>query len=190
VLGIGRLHPQKDFALFIDVAKEIVTKHASVRFVIAGTGPEEEMLRARAAEHGLGDRLQFAGPVKDPRELYARASMLLLTSKYEGTPMVVLEAMAAGVPVVAPALDGICEILRDGKDAALAVPGDGEGFAARVLSLLQDPVRARMLTVAASEKVHTTYSAEAMARQVEAIYGRYLPCHPATAEPARSVPLP
>ena len=119
ILGIGRLHPQKDFSLFIEVAHALIAQHPAAEFVIAGVGQQEQLLKDRVAELGLGTRLRFAGAVNDPRELYAQASVLLLTSRYEGTPMVVLEAMAAGIPVVAPALDGICEILRDGEDAEL-----------------------------------------------------------------------
>jgi len=175
ILGIGRLHPQKDFALFLEVAREVIAKHPTAEFVIAGVGPEEQMLKARAAELGLGARLRFAGPVSDPRELYAQASTLLLTSKYEGTPMVVLEAMAAGIPVVAPALDGICEILRDGEDAELVTGRNPLSFADRILSLLNNASRAEALASSAARKVRAEYAADVMTRRVEEIYSRYLP---------------
>jgi glycosyltransferase involved in cell wall biosynthesis len=183
ILGIGRLHPQKDFSLFLETAQVLTRKYPTAEFVIAGTGPEEPMLRERAAELGLGDRLRFAGGVSDPRELYAQASMLLMTSRYEGTPMVVLEAMASGIPVVAPALDGIREVLRDGEDAELVEGRDPNNFAARVLSLLDDPSRAGTLAEAAGRKVRAEYAADVMTRRVEEIYFRYLP-RPDGAQPA------
>jgi glycosyltransferase involved in cell wall biosynthesis len=183
ILGVGRLHRQKDFSLFLEVAHEVIAKHPTAKFVIAGVGPEEELLKQRAAELGLGERLRFAGPVSDLRELYSQASVLLLTSKYEGTPMVVLEAMAAGIPVVAPALDGICEILRDGEEAELVTGREQRSFADRILALLDDPSRAEAIATSARRKVRAEYSAEAMTRRVEAIYSRYLPAFEGDAIP-------
>lgn len=174
VLGIGRLHPQKNFELFLEVAADVLRQHPRATFLIAGTGPEEEMLKRRAAELALGERVRFLGPVSDPRELYARADLLLLTSRYEGTPMVILEAMAAGVPIVAAALDGVREVLKDGEDAALVTPGDRAEFARRVSELLAAPASAQQLAHAARVKVEKSYSAEVMTRNVEEIYKRCL----------------
>ncbi len=174
ILGIGRLHPQKNFELFLEIAADVLKQHPRATFLIAGTGPEEQMLKARAAELALGDRVQFLGPVADPRELYARADLLLLTSRYEGTPMVILEAMAAGVPIVAAALDGVREVLKDGEDAALVTPGDRGAFAERISAMLNAPEEAQRLARAARVKVETSYSAEVMTRRVEEIYLRCL----------------
>ncbi|MCE9611250.1 MAG: glycosyltransferase [Chthoniobacter sp.] len=170
VAGVGRLHPQKDFALFLDVAAELARRSADVRFVIAGTGPEEASLKAKAAALGLAGRVRFAGHVADPRTIYAATDVLLLTSRYEGTPLTVLEAMASGVPVVAPKLDGLEEILVDGADCFLVPPGASGEFADRVADLLASPELRARFAAAARAKVAASFSAETMAAQVERIY--------------------
>lgn len=178
IVGIGRLHPQKNFPLFLEVAARVLKRHPRATFLIAGSGPEENMLRQRAQELGITTQVNFLGHVSDPRPLYAQASLFLLTSDYEGTPMVILEAMAAGTPIVATALDGISEVLRNDAEATLVERGNAEAFAEQVNALLNNPARAETLAAAARAKVRISYSAEAMTRNVEAIYLRYL-------EPAR-----
>jgi glycosyltransferase involved in cell wall biosynthesis len=166
VLGIGRLHPQKNFALFLEVAARL----PELKFRIAGTGAEEAMLRARAASLGIADRVQFLGHVADTRALYADADALLMTSRFEGTPLTILEAMAMRLPIVAPRLDGIGEILEDGTDALLVDPPEHDGFVSALARLKADPVLAQGLASVAEAKVKAKYSAPAMAAQVEMIY--------------------
>ncbi len=178
VAGVGRLVAQKDFTLFLEVAAELVRRNASVRFVIAGTGPEETELKARAAALGIAERVRFAGHVADPREIYAAADVLLLTSRYEGTPLTVLEAMASGVPVVASKLDGLDEILVDGEDSFLVSPGARVQFADRVAELLASAELRARFAAAARAKVTASFSAKTMAAQVEAIYLRHLTSDP------------
>ena len=175
VAGVGRLHPQKNFALFLDVAAEALARSKiPLHFIIAGTGPEEAMLRERAKSLGIADRVTFAGFVADMRAIYAASDALLLTSLYEGLPLTVLEAMATGVPVIASRLDGIGEILGDGVDSRLAASGNRTEFVETLLEISAQPETARGLAAAARKKVEATFSAETMAREVEAIYERCL----------------
>jgi len=178
VAGVGRLVPQKDFTLFLEVAAGLSRRCADVRFVIAGTGPEEAALQAKAAALGLAGRVRFAGHVADPRTIYEAAEVLLLTSRYEGTPLTVLEAMAAGLPVVAPKLDGLEEILVDGVDCFLVPPGDRAKFVDRVADLLASAEQRARFAQAAWAKVAASFSAKTMAAQVENIYLRHLPAEP------------
>ena len=189
IVGIGRLHPQKNFSLFLEVAARVLKSHPRATFLIAGSGPEENTLRQRAQELGIAAQVKFLGHVSDPRPLYAQASLFLLTSDYEGTPMVILEAMAAGTPIIATDLDGISEVLRDGEEATLVERGNAEAFAEQVNALLHDPAKVATLAAAAQAKVRTHYSAEAMTRDVEAIYLRYLrTAHSASTAPATEEP--
>ena len=175
VAGVGRLHPQKNFALFLDVAAEALKRsNAPLHFVIAGTGPEEAMLRERTKSLGIGARVTFAGFIADMHLIYAASDALMLTSLFEGLPLTVLEAMAMGVPVIASRLDGIGEILVDGVDSRLATSGNCEEFATALLQTVSQPEIAHRLADAARKKVESTFSAETMAREVEAIYDRCL----------------
>jgi glycosyltransferase involved in cell wall biosynthesis len=174
IAGVGRLHEQKDFALFLAVAAEVLRQVPAARFVVAGVGPEETALKQQAAALGIAERVRFAGYVSDPRTIYASADVLLLTSRYEGTPLTVLEAMAMQVPVVASRLDGIAEVIEHGVDGILVTPGVREEFAVRVTELLGDPGARERFGRAAREKVIARFSARAMAAQIEGIYDRAL----------------
>ncbi len=166
VIGVGRLHPQKNFALFLEVAAEVAARHPGVRFAIAGAGPEEAALKRQASALDV----LFSGHVADMRGFYAAADVLLLTSRYEGTPLTVLEAMAVGVPVVASKVDGIEELIADGADGFLVAPDDRALFVDRVAELLAKPELRARFAAAAREKVEASFSARAMAAQVESIY--------------------
>jgi glycosyltransferase involved in cell wall biosynthesis len=167
VLGVGRLTAQKDFSLFLRTAAAIGPR---AEFRLAGTGPQEAALRAEAA--ALGVEMQFLGHVSDTRSLYAEADVLLMTSRFEGTPLTLLEAMAMRLPIVAPRLDGIGEILVSEEEALLVAERTPAALSGAVERLLADPAFARRLAEAAERKVQAHYSSTAMARAVEAIYER------------------
>lgn len=168
--GIGRLTHQKNFELFLNIAAEIKSAH----FVIGGTGEDEAALRAQVARLELGDRVRFLGYVGDMPALWPAFDCLLLTSRYEGLPITILEAMACGVPIVASDLDGMREILRDGENASLVPPTKIAPFVQAVRDLLEHPALAEKLASGALVTVREGYSAAKMARAVEAIYLRYL----------------
>jgi len=132
------------------------------------------MLRKLARESGLEERLHFCGYVPDARQVYLAADVLLMPSLFEGLPMTLLEAMAMRVPVVASALDGIAEVVDDGRDGFLVPSGDAKIFCERVCQLIENPSLARDMGAAASEKISRRFSAGRMCREVEQIYDRFL----------------
>ena len=174
VVGVGRLRPQKNFPLFLRVAGEVLRAIPQATFVIAGEGPDRQDLEILARDLGIASQVHFLGYVNDTTELYAGVDVLLMTSRAEGTPLTVLEAMAMGVPVVATRVDGMAEVLEDGVDAYLAPPGDLAACAQRTCRLLQDQALARRFSQAGRRKVRDHYSAVSMTRQLEKIYLKYL----------------
>jgi glycosyltransferase involved in cell wall biosynthesis len=170
IAGIGRLSYQKNFSLFIDVAAAVVAQRPTAYFVIAGTGPEEQQLRDRAAQLGIDQRLRFLGYVSDMPEFYPAVDALLLTSRYEGLPITMLEAMATGTTIVSSMLDGVAEIMRDGEDGALVVPSGVDGFVRRLCELIDHPDIAARRAIAALHKVQTGFSAQSVASAVEDVY--------------------
>lgn len=170
--GLGRLAFQKNFALFLDVAAAITARHPQAEFVIAGTGPEASALHAQAKN--LGVTVKFTGYLADPTELWPALDCFMLTSRYEGLPMTILEAMASGVPIIASDLDGMREILRDGVNARLVSPNETGAFVSAANELIVQPSLARQLAENALTTVRTHYSAETMTREVEKIYLRCL----------------
>jgi len=174
ILGVGRLHPQKNFALFLEAAALLLEQSANVMVRIAGTGPEEAPLRAQAERLGISSRVAFLGHVADTPAVYAEADALLMTSAYEGTPLAILEAMAMQLPIVARCIDGVSEILEAGRTALLCEGTRPETFAGALETLISDRALRTRLATAAHHKVQESFSAGAMARTIEMIYERCL----------------
>jgi glycosyltransferase involved in cell wall biosynthesis len=172
--GLGRLTFQKNFTLWVEAAVRAAKELPQAQFVIAGTGPDEQALKAQIAAHGMSNRIRLLGFVAEPTELYPALDLFLLTSRYEGLPMTILEAMACRVPIVASDLDGMREILQNGIHASLVNAGDAGAFARAVVDIANEPSLRSQRVDAALHLVRERYSAREMTRAVEAIYTRYL----------------
>jgi len=170
IAGIGRLHYQKNFPFFLRVAARLVDKDRRVIFALAGAGPEEKSLRTLAGDLNLGERLRFLGHVKDIADLQPAFDIQLMTSRYEGLPVALVEGMAAGLSVVAVRARGVDELIENGVDGRIVEPGDQEGCAKALLDLIDNPKEMQRLGQAAMQKAHRDYSAEQMAREVEQVY--------------------
>jgi glycosyltransferase involved in cell wall biosynthesis len=168
--GVGRLVLQKNFTLFLDVAARLVVRNPSVVFVIAGTGPQEEELKAKAFTLGLGDHVRFLGHVSDRVSLYHALDMLLMTSDFEGTPMTLLEAMSCGLPVVASAVDGIAEVCKNERDALLVPAREAQGFVSALERVLEEAGLARKLGGNAQSTILERYEIRGLVRRIEALY--------------------
>ena len=168
--GVGRLVAQKNFSLFLDVAAAVLAAYPGVLFVIAGTGPLELQLKAKASVLGINGRLYFLGHVADRLALYHSMDALLLTSDFEGTPMTLLEAMACELPVVASAVDGVAEVCTDGRDALLVASHDLGDYVATLGKILEDQSLAGYLGGEARQRVVEKYEIRALVRRIEGIY--------------------
>jgi glycosyltransferase involved in cell wall biosynthesis len=175
VAGVGRLNPQKNFSLFLDIAAQLAPRLPDLHFLLAGDGPEEKMLREKAVALGISDRVTFSGYVADTRLVYLAADVLLMPSRYEGLPMTLLEAMAMGLPVVASQLDGIAEVIGDGREGFLVPSDDASLFVERTAALLQDAEFSSRIAQNARAKIEASFSVERMTSAVEEIYDRFLP---------------
>jgi glycosyltransferase involved in cell wall biosynthesis len=166
----GHLAAHKGIDLFIDAAALVAPHHPAARFLIVGTGEEETALRRRAAERGLGERLRFAGFRDDMPDVFAGLDLFVLASTSgEGSPAVVKEAMAAGAPVVASALDGVEEIVEDARDGLLVPPGSAAALAAAIRTLLEDATLAARLRVAARLRA-AEFGIDTMVERTEVVY--------------------
>jgi glycosyltransferase involved in cell wall biosynthesis len=145
ILTIGRLSAEKGQIDLLSAAGEILRSQSGIKFrvMIAGEGPERQRLEAAAAK--LGNHVTFTGQVQDVRPLYAIADVFVLPSRSEGSPNVLLEAMAAGVPIVATSVGGVPEMVGDEFSALLTPPNQPADLAARILCLLDQPSRATLL---------------------------------------------
>ncbi len=177
ILGIGRLGPEKKFDRFLRVLS-LVRKSSGIPFraLIAGSGPLQAELEKLALAAGLTpDIVQFCGNVTDINSLYQKADLLLLTSEHEGSPNVVMEAMASGLPVVATAVGGVPELVRHGTTGFLADPDDEPGLAEAVGRLLRDDGLRLEMSSRARLFVEAGHSLDSLPAQLEALYQRVLP---------------
>jgi len=172
--GVGRLVPQKNFKLLLDVAARLIPQHPNLLFVIAGSGPLESELRAHAAVLGIAEKVRFLGHVSGRASLYHALDLLLMPSDFEGTPMALLEAMACGLPVVASGVDGIAEVCTHGIDALLLPPGDLNGFANAMERVIRDESLRGMLGANARRRVLSCYEIQGLVRRIEMLYEQIL----------------
>jgi glycosyltransferase involved in cell wall biosynthesis len=173
VVWVGRLAPAKRPDVAIEVGAELRQRGVEVDLVLVGDGPDREEAERLLAERPAGSAT-LAGRRPDIPELLREASCLLLTSEYESCPLGVIEAMAAGVPVVATAVGGVPELVTDGEHGLLAPAGDVTGLADAVQRLVADPAAARAMGAAGRERARESLSRERMVAELDAVYADVL----------------
>jgi glycosyltransferase involved in cell wall biosynthesis len=165
VLSVGRLVLQKNHAL----ALRAIAAVPNVAYAVIGDGPLRGELEDLARSLGIADRVRFVGAREDARALIATADVLLLSSRWEGLPLVVLEALAAETPVVATAVRGVNELLADRDTASLVAPGDATGLAIALQGVLTDEA-ARQRLRGHGRRLAARYSEDAMTERYLALY--------------------
>lgn len=168
---VSRLSHQKRLDRFLDCAGMVLEKAPGVFFVIAGRGPLEEELKERAGKLGISGSVRFLGLRSDVPRLLSAFDVFMLTSSWEGMPVALLEAMAAGKPAVASAVEGSSEVVLHGETGFLCPPGDVRMYAFFVLKLLNDGRLRREAGRKARDRARC-YSSGEMALQNEAIYSQ------------------
>lgn len=157
--SVGRLVPQKGFDVLLRALALI--PRSDIRLFIAGVGADEAKLRALAAELNLHGRVCFAGYRRDVPRLMQCFDLYTHASRFEGMPIVVLEAMASGCPVVATAVDGTRELIDDGLHGWLVPPEQPALLAEAVQAAVNDPLEAQRRACAARQRVAERFSEEA-----------------------------
>ena len=142
---VGRLVPEKGVDVFLRAAALVSAVVPQARFLVVGDGPLRPDLEHRAAVLGLAGTVTFTGYRSDATRLLAGLDVLAVPSRSDGSPLVVCEAMAAGIPVVASRVGGLPDLVEDGGSGLLVRPGEAEDLARALVSLLLDPESARRL---------------------------------------------
>ncbi len=185
---VARLEPEKGVDVLLRAAPRILDHRPECAFMVVGDGPQRATLEAQAARLGLGSHVHFLGFRPDVRALLPLLEVLVVPSLSEGAPLVILEAMAAGVPVVASAVGGIPDQIRHDQQGLLVPPGNDAALAAAALSLLEDPALARRYGEAGRRKVEQECQFEEMVDRIEGIYQRVSPHHRPVSGPVPSSP--
>jgi glycosyltransferase involved in cell wall biosynthesis len=173
--SIGNLKAQKAPLDFVEAARRAWEKDRRLRFVYAGDGELRGEVEDAIARGGLGGVVRLLGWRDDVPDLLAALDVFLLTSHFEGLPRAALQAIAAGVPVVATDTGGIAEIVVPGESGVLVRVGDTAAAAAAVLRLAADPELGRGLASAARARLDAGFDIRSMLRDLEAEYEALLP---------------
>ena len=169
VVGMMRLTEEKRPLVFAGTALGVGAAHPRVSFALAGDGPMRDEVRALASP--LGARFTMLGARSDAATVLAAADLVLLTSRAEGTPNVLLEAQMLGVPVVATRVGGVGDAVDDGHTGILCEANDGAGLRDAVLRLLGDDALRARLGAAGPAWIARRFSVDAMVDATDALYG-------------------
>lgn len=183
---VANLRQEKGHDVLIDAAPQIFSSCPDAEICLAGNGPMAEALQERARARGVGGRVQFLGECDDVPSLLAQADIFVLPSRSEALPNALIEAMAAGLPVVASRVGGVPEIVTHGQNGVLVEPGRPTDLASAIVDLIDHPGAAAGLGNAARSWVSRTYSFERMVSSTERLYMEAIDAHgsPATVRTA------
>lgn len=168
----GRITGQKGLEFLIQAAVLLGPAFPDLRVVLVGDGEERSTLEKQARSVGVEDRVHFLGVRMDIPDLLGAFDIYALPSRWEGLPMAVLEAMAAGLPVVASGVGGLPTAIRDGQEGLLVPPEDPAALAAALERLLADPELRRRMGSAAKQRYEADFTLQVMTRRYEALYLR------------------
>jgi glycosyltransferase involved in cell wall biosynthesis len=171
---VGRLVPVKRHDLFVDAVAKLRRKGVEGVFVVVGGGPERERLEARAFARGVAEDLRFLGWRRDLARIYAGSDVVALSSDNEGTPVALIEAMAAGVPVVAAAVGGVPDVLEDGRLGLLVEPDSADALAGGIEALLGDAQLSAELSARARPAALSRFGVDRLLTDVAALYDELL----------------
>jgi glycosyltransferase involved in cell wall biosynthesis len=188
---VARLEERKGYRYFLDLAEMVLERVPGAHFVGVGAGEQQDALRADVERRGLTGRVHFPGFRHDIAEVLAVLDVAVLTSLWEGLPRVLVQAAACGVPAVAFAVEGAHEVVKEDVNGWVVPMRDVPQMAERVVALLTDPARARAMGAAGRALVHRGWTAEAMVREIAALYEKLMMVHapagPAAGEATRTV---
>jgi glycosyltransferase involved in cell wall biosynthesis len=169
----ARLEPRKGHDYLFEAVRRLAPRHPNVRLWVVGDGPMRPRLEARARELGLHEVVRFLGHRHDLPRVLAAADVAVLTSLWEGLPRVLVQAAAAGRPIVTFDVEGAWEVVRDGRNGFVVPSRDVDQFAGRLETLLVEHERARAMGRAGRHEVGSRWTVETMLDRLDDLYGRW-----------------
>lgn len=171
---VGRFSQQKAPLDFIKAVAEVLRRRNDVRFVLVGDGELKQQMYELAEKLNVDSRLLFLGFREDVPELLQVLDVFVLTSLWEGLGRSLTEAMYTGRPVVATRVEGVPELVQDGKTGILVEPRNVQAIAEGIIKLLEDEHQARKLGCAARQRINEDFEADRMVRQLERLYNQLI----------------
>ena len=171
---VGRLVPVKNHKMLFKVAKRVKGKGLRVKIAVIGDGEMREELEKYVIELGIEDKVEFRGWIKDLKAISEGLDIVVLTSLNEGTPVSLIEAMAAGRPVVTTNVGGVKDIVEDGKSGYLVESGNVEEFTKKLLELVRDPEKRRTFGQNGRNIVKNRFTKERLIKDTKELYNNLL----------------
>jgi glycosyltransferase involved in cell wall biosynthesis len=171
---VANLTPKKDHAGLLDAIERVREHLPDVVLLLIGSGPLEDELRTSVRERRLGSTVRLLGSRDDVAELLPSFDVFVLSSRFEGLPISLLEAMAAEIACVSTAVGGIPEAITDGVEGRLVPPGDPTALAGALTAVLTDETRRRAMGEAGRRRVVAAFSIDRAVRRTEELYGQLL----------------
>jgi len=171
VIGaIGRLVWQKGFEYLIRAIPKVTEVFPETRFLIVGEGPLKDKLKVKGEKLKVADSIIFTGFRSDIKQILTSIDLLVMPSLLEGLPMALLEGMAMAKPIVATKIEGITEVLEDGKTGLLVPPKNTDALAGAIIQILNNKTKSNLLGQNARKMVEEKFSVEKMVEQIEWLY--------------------
>jgi len=174
IVCVGRLDEQKRSAWLAMHAPQLFERLPQHDLVFVGDGPQRDIIYSTSKQLGVADRVHLVGRRDDVPRVLRACDLLVLPSAWEGMPNVVLEAMAAALPVVATQVEGVCELLGPGAAAQTIPVGDQEALVLQAFSLLSHPTHSQQVGAENQRRVRENFSLPAMCEAYAALYRRLL----------------
>ena len=170
IVTVANLRAEKGHDTILAAAPAILERHPDATFTFAGDGPRRDALETFARALGVAERVRFLGECQDVAPVLAASDLFVLPSRSEAFPNAVIEAMAAGLPVVASRVGGIPEVVRHGENGVLVPPDDPQAVADAILGLMDRRDEAAALGAAARADVARDYTIDRMVERFEDLY--------------------
>jgi glycosyltransferase involved in cell wall biosynthesis len=167
---VGRLGKEKGIDVFLEAAACVRSEVPFAKFIVVGDGPDRKKLQNLIDTLGIAASVSMVGRREDMPAVYRSFDIMVSSSRQEGLPMAILEAMACGLPLIATAVGEVPSVVRDGETGILVSPDDPQILASAILDLLRDSEKRRLLGSAARQLIMTEYSAERMANEYVLVY--------------------
>lgn len=167
---VGRLVPVKNHEYFLEIAAQVCARVKNIRFLIIGDGELRTQLENSSKAKDLSDKVFFTGFENEPQKIYSDLDIVVLTSRNEGTPVTLIEAMACGKPAVSTKVGGVVDIINDEQTGYLCGQNEPQIFAEKIITLSQDKGLREKLGRAGQEKIFKTYDVKRLTADIDRLY--------------------
>ena len=187
LISVGRLAEVKGYPVLLDAVGLLIKEGRDLRLTLVGDGPERDQLKEQARRLGIADKVVFAGwkTQDELRLLYQNSEVCVLSSFAEGIPVVLMEAMASGIPCVAPRITGIPELIRDGIEGLLVTPSHTDELASAIGTLMDDPDLRRQMASLCRHRIAEKFELRKNVLHLSEVFKRWIPQNDGPSDPRR-----